>query len=97
MSAASTRMIETYGASAAGRATSVALGYDRIRFVAPVFIGDTITVRYRISRIEPERDRSYADIVVTNNRGEEVAVAQGVLKWVANRSGSRPTKDNVVR
>lgn len=83
MSAASTRMIETFGASANGRAVAVALGYDRIRFVAPVFIGDTITVRYRVARVEPERRRSYADIVVMNDRGEEVAVAEGILKWVA--------------
>ncbi len=90
MSAASTRMIERFGTSAIGRATAVALGYDRIRFVAPVFIGDTITVRYRIARIEPERARSYAEIIVINDRGEEVAVAEGILKWVAIEAGRAP-------
>ena len=97
MSAASTRMIETFGASATGRATAVALGYDRVRFVAPVFIGDTITVRYRVVRIEPERKRSYADIVVTNDRGQEVAAAQGILKWLAIELGPRPAQAELER
>ena len=85
MSSASTRMIETLAAK--GETTAVALGYDRLRFVAPVFIGDTITVLYRVVRIEPERARSYADITITNQRGQVVAVAQGILKWVPNGDG----------
>lgn len=28
--------------------TAVALGYDRIRFVKPVFLGDTVTTHYRV-------------------------------------------------
>jgi 3-hydroxybutyryl-CoA dehydratase len=84
MSTGSTRLIETFGGSALGKATAVSLGYDRIRFVAPVFIGDTITVRYQITRVEPERDRSYGAVVVTNEDGTEVAVADHILKWVPN-------------
>jgi 3-hydroxybutyryl-CoA dehydratase len=82
MSTGSTRLIETYGGSARGKATAVSLGYDRVRFIAPVFIGDTITVRYRITRVEPERDRSYGAVVVTNQHGSQVAVAENILKWV---------------
>ena len=37
--------------------TPVSLGYDRVRFVGPVFINDTITVTYRITEIDRERDR----------------------------------------
>ena len=33
--------------------TAVSLGYDRIRFIAPVFIGDTITITYRVAEIDP--------------------------------------------
>lgn len=84
MSAASTRMIETYGTPPDGEATSVSLGYDRIRFLKPVFIGDTVTVRYRIAAVDPARRRSLADIVVLNQHGDEVAVANHVLKWVSN-------------
>lgn len=84
MSAASTRMIETYGTPANGEATAVSLGYDRIRFLRPVYIGDTVTVRYSIVDVDPSRSRSLARIVMRNQRDEEVAVAEHVLKWVAN-------------
>ena len=30
--------------------TPMSLGYDRVRFTAPVRIGDTVTVRYRVRR-----------------------------------------------
>jgi acyl dehydratase len=62
----------------------VSLGYDRIRFLAPVFIGDTVTVTYTISEVDPPRGRSRAKIEVTNQRGELVAVGEHHLKWVRN-------------
>ncbi len=69
--------------SSAGE-TPVSLGYDRIRFLAPVFLGDTITVQYEIVSIDEQRRRSVADIRVTSQSGTLVAVAQHILKWVAN-------------
>ena len=65
--------------------TPVSLGYDRIRFLAPVFLGDTITAHYEIVSIDEQRRRSVADIRVINQSGQLVAVAQHILKWVANR------------
>ena len=64
--------------------TPVSLGYDRIRFIAPVFLEDTVTVTYRIQDVEPDRRRSRSEITVTNQDGETVAVGQHILKWVAN-------------
>ena len=64
--------------------TPVSLGYDRIRFLAPVYFGDTITVDYRISTIDPERRRATGDITITNQDGTLVAVATHILKWVKN-------------
>ena len=64
--------------------TPVSLGYDRIRFLEAVYINDTVTVTYRITEIELARRRSRSDITVTNQRGETVAVAEHILKWVAN-------------
>lgn len=84
MSAASTRMIEMYGTPANGEATPVSLGYDRVRFLGPAYIGDTITVRYRIAEVDPARQRSLATVSVCNQREEEIAVAQHILKWVPN-------------
>ena len=40
----------------------VSVGYDRIRFLQPVFLGDTVTVTYKIIEIEHSRQRSYAYI-----------------------------------
>ena len=62
--------------------TPVSLGYDRIRFLGPVYIGDTITVAYTITEVDPERSRTRADVVITNQAGETVAVAEHILKWV---------------
>lgn len=61
---------------------SVSLGYDRIRFLAAVFPGDTLTARYVVSRLDPERARSHADLVVVNQRGEKVCVGEHVMKWL---------------
>ncbi len=76
-STTSTRKIEKSGAKA------VSLGYDRIRFVGPIFIGDTVTVTYTISEIDEENLRTRADIEVTNQRGEVCTVAQHILKFLA--------------
>jgi 3-hydroxybutyryl-CoA dehydratase len=83
MSTTSTLMIEQAGGVPADE-TPVSLGYDRIRFLGPVFIGDTITVTYRIAEIDPARRRSRADIEVANQDGTLVAIAQHILKWVPN-------------
>lgn len=64
--------------------TPVSLGYDRIRFLAPVYFGDTITVTYRISAIDVERRRSTGDIEIRNQDNVLVAVGQHILKWVKN-------------
>lgn len=81
MSTASTKMIE-YCKGTVGDETPVSLGYDRIRFLLPVFIGDTITVNYTITEIDVERRRSIGEIKVVNQKNELVAVGQHILKWV---------------
>jgi len=64
--------------------TPVSLGYDRIRFTAPVFLGDTITVDYTIDEVDPRRRRSSAQVRVVNQDGALVAVATHILAWVGN-------------
>jgi 3-hydroxybutyryl-CoA dehydratase len=83
MSTTSTLIIEKSGGVGA-QETPVSLGYDRIRFLAPVYIGDTITVTYKIIEIEPARRRSRSEIAITNQDGALVAVGQHLMKWVAN-------------
>ena len=83
MSTASTMMVERHG-GLEGSETPVSLGYDRIRFTAPVFLGDTVTTTYTIAEVDPARRRSRSKIEVTNQSGEVVAVAEHILKWVPN-------------
>jgi acyl dehydratase len=64
--------------------TPVSLGYDRIRFLAAVYFGDTITVDYRIASIDVAARRSSGDIRITNQDGTLVAVGTHILKWVKN-------------
>ena len=65
-----------------GRGTSVSVGYDRIRFLKPVFVGDTLTARYTILELDPETRRSRSKVEVFRN-GTELAVAgEHIMKWL---------------
>jgi acyl dehydratase len=60
---------------------AISYGYDRVRFVKPVFIGDTITVSATISekRNHPKRRESgivAEAIEIANQRGEVVLVCE---------------------
>ena len=60
---------------------AMSYGYDRLRFVRPVFIGDTIRVRAEISacRDHPKRAShgiAVEKVTVTNQRGETVLVCE---------------------
>ena len=37
----------------AGDETAVSLGYDKVRFLGPVYIGDTVTLTYTIIEVDP--------------------------------------------
>ena len=65
--------------------TPVAVGYDKIRFLKPVFLGDTVTTTYTFSSIDPEKRKSKAKIDVKNQNGQLVAVAEHILQWVSNK------------
>lgn len=83
MSTASTMMIENSLAKGID-STPVSLGYDRIRFLAPVFFGDTVSVTYTVIEVDAERRRSLAQVDVHNQSGVLVAVGQHLTKWVRN-------------
>lgn len=82
MSTLSSLMVEKAEDSHARGETPVSLGYDRVRFVGPVFFGDTVTLTYTITSIDVERRRSTARIEASKQTGETVAVAEHILKWV---------------
>jgi 3-hydroxybutyryl-CoA dehydratase len=82
ISAASTKILAHLDHTRAA-ATPVSAGYDRIRFVKPVFIGGTIEVRYQVKAIDIERPRAVSDIIVVNQRDETVAVARHILHFAS--------------
>ena len=74
MSTASTLVVQGFGRPL------VSQGYDRVRFIKPVFIGDTITVDYEVTELDRERERTIAKVEVHNQRGELVAVATHIQR-----------------
>jgi acyl dehydratase len=60
---------------------AVSYGYDRVRFTKSVFIGDTLTVHYRIARADDEKKRLWADATLTNQRGEIVCVGTHIIHF----------------
>jgi 3-hydroxybutyryl-CoA dehydratase len=66
--------------------TPVSLGYDKIRFLGPVFINDTVKLTYTITEIDPVKRQSKSTIEVKNQHGDLVAVGTHILRWVKNPS-----------
>lgn len=65
------------------KAVPVSLGYDKIRFIAPVFINDTITARYTIEGIDPEQARSRSKVEVVKSNGDVCLAGTHIMKWVS--------------
>lgn len=62
--------------------TIVSYGYDRVRFPAPLYIGDTVTVTYEIVDRDQAAMKTFARVTCTTQRGDVVAVATHILKVV---------------
>ncbi len=76
MSNTSTRVLEGVPG------TWVSYGYDRVRFPAPLFIGDTVTVAYEIVDRNAEERKTFARVTCTTQTGAVVAAATHILKQV---------------
>lgn len=76
MSAASTRILEDF------ERPMVSVGYDRIRFIKPVYLGDTINIEYVIASLDRERERIISKVEVKNQHGELVCVADHIMQLV---------------
>jgi 3-hydroxybutyryl-CoA dehydratase len=61
---------------------AVTYGFDRIRYIAPVYIGDTVTVLYEITERKDELGEVRSAVTVTNQDGTVVAAATHILKLV---------------
>jgi 3-hydroxybutyryl-CoA dehydratase len=75
-SAASTKILEDFDRP------MVSVGYDRIRFLKPVYFGDTLSIDYVIESVEREKERTIAKIEVKNQKDELVAVLTHIMQLV---------------
>jgi len=81
-SAASTLMGSTFDK---GDYRGASYGYDKVRFVRPVFIGDTVTITYTIKEIDPSELKTYADVLGTNQDGTVVFAAVHIAKGLPKK------------
>ncbi len=70
----------------------VSAGYDKLRFLKPVLLGDTITVHYTVTAVEKDKGRSVAKVEVKNQRDELVAVAEHIMRWAKKLSVHTPSE-----
>src|SRR5512134_312447 len=75
-------MISRRARERGSRGTSVSLGYDRIRFLKPVFAGDTLTARYTVLELDPATRRSRSKVEVFRNGTELAVVGEHIMKWL---------------
>lgn len=61
--------------------TAVSSGYDHIRFLKPIFIGDTVTAVYTIEEKDEERMRTVADVQLLNQNGEVCTVGKHIARY----------------
>ena len=62
--------------------TSVSLGFDRVRFLAPVFIGDTLVARYEIETVDRDKGRTRSACSVTKGDGTLCVAATHIMRWL---------------
>ncbi|MGI6083922.1 MAG: MaoC family dehydratase [Acetivibrionales bacterium] len=65
----------------AQKLVAVSAGYDRIRFIKPVFIGDTVTVKYTIEEKDEEKMKTVANVELFNQNGELCTVGKHIAKY----------------
>lgn len=75
-STASTRALEASGRN------GVSYGYDRVRFVAPVRLGDTVTVHYTIVEVDEATDRALGQVEAVLESGQVCLAATHILKFL---------------
>lgn len=66
--------------AAAGR-PAVSYGYDRVRFLNPVHIGDRLTITFKISGCDPVKNNVFGDAELVNQDGKLVAVGRNTIHF----------------
>lgn len=68
--------------------TGASLGYDKVRFVKPVMLGDTVTIDYRAAEFDLARARIVSDVSGRNQHGDVVLSARHILKVIPDRAAA---------
>lgn len=63
---------------------SLSYGYDRLRFLRPVYFGDTVTAQYTIDAVDEESLKTFAKVEIYNQHQELCVVATHILKFFIN-------------
>ena len=61
---------------------NVSYGYDRIRFIRPIFVGDTITTQAIVVEKRPERNEVVVEERCLNPAGELAVIARHIYKFI---------------
>ena len=61
---------------------AVLYGYDKVRFIKPIYFGDTLTAHQTVSEFDPETNKMVSKIEVFNQRNEIVLAAQCLQKFM---------------
>lgn len=59
--------------------TALSYGYDRVRFLAPVFLGQTATVHYEVTEVNEAKQVAYCEMRVTTDDGRLCMVGTHLL------------------
>ncbi|MGC0142151.1 MaoC family dehydratase [Pseudactinotalea sp. Z1732] len=59
--------------------TALSYGYDKVRFLAPVFLGQTVRVQYEVESVNPEKQTAYCQVRASTEDGRLCMVAVHVL------------------
>ena len=66
-----------------GKGKPLSLGYDKIRFLKPVYVGDTLTAVYTIKAVDEGKARAIGKCEILNQKDELVLVGDHIMKWVS--------------
>lgn len=68
----------------------VGSGFDKIRFLKPVLLGDTVTTHYTVETVDKDAGKSVADIKAVNQHGDTVAVGKHIMRWARKLQADQP-------
>ena len=85
MSTTGTMLIQKYARAIPGH-ESYSVGYDRVRFIRPVFFGDTIRVVDTVAEIDFAKNRCGTKVELFNQHGEIVCAATHLIQWITPQS-----------